>query len=116
MHHSAETQEIAKETLILGEIKEAEKKADEIIESAKRQKESIIQDARANASRMAALSEAEIRKSHEKKLMDFKEKSKLLFEDRVSEHMILARQAKAKAEKNMVKSTEFVIKKFEEMI
>ena len=116
MNHSAETQEIAKEVLILGEIKESEKKAEEIVESAKKQKESIIQEAKASASKMIASSESEARKSHEKKLMDFKDRSKLLFEEKISEHKISAKQAKTKADKNISKAADTVIKKFEEMV
>ena len=116
MYHSGETQEIAKEILILGEIREAEKKADEIVESAKRQKESILQEAKSNASKMTDSSDTEIRKSSEKKLMDFRDKSKLLFEEKISEHKALAKQAKAKAEKNIGKAADFALKKFEEMI
>src|SRR3989344_2569536 len=116
MHHSAETQEIPKEVLILGEIKESEKKAEEIIEIAKKQKESIIQEAKSSASKMIASSESEARKSHEKKLMDFKDRSKLLFEEKISEHKISAKQAKTKADKNIPRAADIVIKKFEEMI
>ena len=116
-HSTAETEEISgMEASILAEIKDSEKKADEILEKAKAQKESILQEARVNSLKLLAAKEDEIRKAHEKKLMDFRERSKLLYEEKILEGRSSAKQLKAKSEKNIAKAVDFVVKKFEEMI
>ena len=48
--------------------------------------------------------------------MDFREKAKLLKEDKLAEGKIPVKQLKTKAEKNIAKAVELVLKKFEEMI
>lgn len=104
------------EAEILSEIKEAEKKADETIERAKRGKESLVHEAKINASKLLAAGEVEIRKLQEKKIADFKEKAGLLREEKLAEGSAAAKQIKAKAEKSTAKAVEFILKKFEEMI
>ena len=104
------------EAEILGEIKEAEQRADEVIERAKREKEAIISKAIADSAKLIADKKEEIRKSQEKKLMEFREKAKLIKEERLAEGKIAVKQLKAKAEKNIPKAVDFVMKKFEEMI
>lgn len=113
--------EIAEETIspeaaILSEIREAEKKAEEIIEKAGLQKASIVQEARKEAARLVSSKLEEIRKSQEKKVMDFRDKAKLLSEEKLTESKLSAKQLKAKSEKNIPKVVDFVLKKFEEMI
>lgn len=104
------------ETEILTEIRESEKKADEILERGKREKESIIQDSIKNSSKLLSEKEEEIRKSQEKKIMDFREKTRLIREEKLAEGKTAVKQLKAKAEKNIAKAAELVIKKFEEAI
>ncbi len=104
------------EAEILSEIRDSEKKADEIIERAKREKEAILHQARANSSKLLALKEEEIKKLQEKKLMEFREKSKLIREEKLAEGKSMAKQLKAKSEKNIPKAVEFVMARFEEMI
>ena len=104
------------ETAILSEIREAEKKADEIVERAKLQKDSIIQEAKTNASKIILAKEEELRKTQEKKIMEFRNKSRLLSEEKLAEGKSLAKQIKAISEKNIPKAVNFVLKKFEEMI
>lgn len=104
------------EAEILTEIRDAEKKADEIIESARMEKESIINEAVKNSSKLLAAKEEEIRKLQEKKIMEFREKTKLIKEEKLSEGKSLVKQIKAKAEKNIPKSVEFVMKMFEETL
>ena len=104
------------EAEILIEIRESEKKADEITERAKREKERILHEAKVNSSRLLAANEEEISKSQEKKLMDFRDKSKLIYEEKIGEGKITAKQTKTKSEKNVAKAVDFVISKFEEMI
>ena len=56
------------EAEILLEIKDTEKKADETIEKAKREAESIVQEAIRNSSRLLAAKQDELRKIQEKRL------------------------------------------------
>ena len=104
------------EAEILIEIKDSEKKADEITERANKQKEAILHDAKVNSSKLVAAKEEEIKKSREKKIMDFRDKVRLLKEEKLAEGKNTAKQLKAKAEKNIPKAVEFVMKKFDEMI
>ena len=104
------------EAEILGEIKEDEQRADEIIERAKKEKEAIISKAIADSAKLIADKKEEIRKSQEKKLMDFREKAILIKEERLSEGKTTAKQLKAKSEKNIANAVDFVVKKMEEMI
>ena len=104
------------EAEILGEIKDTERKADETIERAKRERESIVQEAIRNSSKMLAAKEDELRKLQERKIIDFREKTKLIKEEKILEGKIQAKQLKAKAEKNAAKAVELVLNRFEEMI
>lgn len=115
-HLAAETESHNPEADILMEIRASEKKADEIIERARREKDGIIHEARVNASKSIIAKEEELRKLHEKKLADFKDKARLLSEEKLAEGKVMAKQIKAKSEKNMPKASDFVLKKFEEMI
>ena len=98
------------------EIRESEKKAEEIIERAKRESQAIIQEATKNSSKTLAAKEDEIRKAQEKKIMDFREKASLIKEEKLAEGRTIVKQIKAKSEKNVAKAVELVMKKFEEMI
>lgn len=104
------------EAEILSEIIESEKKADEIIERAKREYESILQDATKNSSKLSSTNDEEIRKLQDKKIMEFREKLKFIKEEKLGEGKNIAKQLKLKAEKNILKTVDFVMKKFEEMI
>ena len=104
------------EAQILTEIRDAEKRADEAIERAKRQKVVIIQEAIRNSTRLFVAKEDELKKSQEKKIMDFREKAKLIKEEKLTEGKTLTKQLKTKAEKNIAKAVDAVLKKFEEMI
>lgn len=104
------------EAEILGEIKDSERKADDITERAKREKEAITQEAARNSSKFLSAKEEEIRKAQERKIMDFREKAKLMREEKLAEGKNMARQIKLKSEKNAAKAVEIVMKKFEEMI
>ena len=104
------------EAEILSEIRDAEKKADDIIGRAKREKEAILQEAARNSSKLLASKEEEIKKLQEKKIMEFRDKSRLVKDEKIAEGKSTARQTKAKAEKNIAKAVEFVMKKFDEMV
>mgnify|MGYP001558124001 CR=1 FL=1 len=101
---------------ILSDIKESEKKAEEIIENAKMEKGAILNEAAKNSSNLLAAKEDEIKKIQEKRIMNFRDKLKLLKEEKTSEGKNAAKQIKVKAEKNIPKTVEFIIKKFEEVI
>mgnify|MGYP001572614757 FL=1 len=104
------------EAEILTEIKESEKRAEEIIERAKKDKESIIHEANSNSSKLLLAKQEEIKKSQEKKIADFREKAKLIREEKLAEGTIQVKQLRAKAEKNIPKAVDFVLPKFEEMM
>ena len=88
----------------------------EVIERAKSEKESIIQEAMRNSSKSVAEKEEDGKRLQEKKLAEFREKSKLIREEKLAEGKAIAKQLRAKAEKNIPKAVDFVIKKFEEMM
>mgnify|MGYP001616720510 CR=1 FL=1 len=104
------------EAEILTEIKESEKRAEESIERAKRDKESIIHEANSNSSRTLLAKQEEIKKLQEKKIADFREKAKLIREEKLAEGKAQVKQLRAKSEKNIAKAADFVLKMFEEMI
>ena len=104
------------EAEILTEIKDSEKRAEETIERAKRDKESIIHEANTNSSKSLLARQEEIKKSQEKKIADFREKAKLIREEKLAEGKTQVKQLRAKAEKNIAKAADFVLKRFEEMV
>ncbi|MBI2656944.1 hypothetical protein HYX03_04345 [Candidatus Woesearchaeota archaeon] len=104
------------EAEILGEIRDSERKADDIAERAKREKEAILQESARNSSRFLSAKEEEIRKAQEKRIMDFREKARLMREEKLADGKSTAKQVKLKSEKNAAKAVELVVKKFEEMI
>ena len=104
------------EAEILTEIKDAEKRADEIAERAKSEKERMLQEAIRNSSKLLGEKESEIRKLQEKKVIDFRDKARLIKEEKLADGKAAVKQLKAKAEKNIPKAVELVIKKFEETI
>lgn len=115
-HAIIEGESISPEIAILAEIKESEKKADEILERAKNEKDRIVHEARSNASKFLALKDEEIKKSREKKISEYRDRAKLLEEERLAEGRLSAKQIKSKSEKNTQKAVDFVLKKFEEMV
>lgn len=104
------------EVEILIEIRDSEKKGDELIERAKREKDEIIRQTAADSLRLLSAKEEEIRKAQEKKIMDFREKIKFVREEKLGEGKAMLKQIKLRAEKNIPKAVEFAMKKFDEMI
>ena len=105
-----------REIAVLSEIKESEKQAEEILEKAKSEQDSITHQARTDASKLLSQKAEEIKKFQEKKIMEFRDKVKILNEEKISEGKTLAKQLKSKADKNSGKAVELVMKKFEEMV
>ena len=114
--HKSHEEDSSREIAVLAEIRESEKKSDEILEKAGSERESIIHQARLDASKLISGKTEELKKAQEKKIMEFRDKVKLLNEEKISEGKMMARQLKAKADKNSAKAVELVLKKFEEMI
>ena len=111
-----ENNEQGMELSILKEIREAEKKAESIIEKAREEKENIVHDAVVEASKYFSKRSEEIRALSEKKIADFREKSKLIKEEKVEEGRQQAKLIKSKSSKKSDEAADFIIKKFEEMI
>ena len=110
------TLNITKEAEILTEIKESEKKAEEIIERAKREKEEIMQKALKNSLDLLAVKKEELRKAQEKRLADFINESNSRKNETLVNSKKLLDQIRAKAEKNIDKAVEFVMDKFKGMM
>lgn len=106
----------SKETEILSEIRDSEKKVGDIIEKAKIEKQEIIDKAVRDSLKLLAAKKEEIRKSQEEKLIDFINQASSRKAKKLGEGKKLATQIKAEAEKNVNNSIDFVMKKFEEMI
>jgi len=113
--HEAED-DSQREIAVLSEIKESERKAEEILEKAKSEQDSMIHQVRMDASKLLSQKTEEIKKFQEKKIMEFRDKVKILNEEKISEGKTLAKQLKSKADKNSGKAVELVMKKFEEMV
>ncbi len=114
--HETNGNDSSREIAILSEIKESEKKAEEILEKAKSEQDSIIHQAGMDASKLLSQKTEEIKKFQEKKVMEFRDKVKLLNEEKLIEGRTLAKQLRLKADKNSGKAVELVMKKFEEMV
>ena len=111
-HHSTKDVEFE----ILKEIKQAETKSSQMIESAMKEKDSIISDANKNASKMLQEKQEQTRKEHEAKISNFREQSKLIREEKLGEAKIQVRQIKTKSEKNLDKAADFMMKKLDSII
>ena len=105
-----------KEAEILTEIRDSEKESEDIVEKAKKEKEEIIAKAIRNSSDLLTNKTEEIRKLQEKKIMDFRDKSKSIKNKKLEEGKKIAKQISNKAQKNFSNALEFVMRKFEEMI
>ena len=110
------TLNITKEAEILTEIKESEKQAEEIIESAKTEKEERIKEAARNSSKLLAERTEEIKGMQEKKLADIINESNSRRNEKLANSKKLLDQIRAKAEKNIDNAVEFVMDKFKEMM
>lgn len=105
-----------KETEILIEIRDAEKKAESIIKRAKAESESIIQEALKNSSHLLSEKQESIMNVKEKEIADFREKLILIKREKSDEGVEIAKQMKSKTQKSIPKAIEFIMQKFEEMV
>ena len=101
---------------ILIEIRDSEKRADDIIAKAGGERESIVREAIINSSKLLSEKKEETRKLQEKRIFDFREKMKLIKEEKLNEGKNAVKVLKPKSEKNISKAVDFIIKKFEEQI
>ena len=100
------------ETEILNQIKISEKKAEEIVEKANKQKDSMIQDAIKDSAEILNDKKEELRILQEKKVLDYKEKAITLKNEKIIENKKTIILIKKKAEKNIVKAVQFIMDKF----
>ena len=114
MKHEENSKDIGAEILL--EIKNSEKKADDTLNDARKQRDSIIQEAVDASSKLIESKRSELSKQSEKKISDFKEKSHLLREEKLNEGKGIVKQVRSKSDKNVPKAVDHIIAKFEEMI
>ena len=116
MDNIAETeQKDSKTAEILMQIREAERKADEILEKAKTESEKIISGASTNSSKMLHSIEEQTRKENDKKISDFAGNAGIIKDEKIAEGKAIVKQVKLKAQKNTAKAVDFVLQKFQEM-
>lgn len=104
------------EAEILVEIKEAEKKTEEMLHSAEQKKHSIINEAAANVSKLVEKEEERLRMTHDEKIVAFRDIAKHLKEEKLAEGKIAVKQLKAKSSKNIKDAVDFVMNKLDAMV
>jgi len=114
MQHNEETKNVEFE--ILEEIKKAEAKSAYLVESALKEKGAIIAEAQKGAARLLQESQDRIFKEQESRISEFREKSRLIREEKLGEAKIQVRQIKSKSDKSMQKAVDFVLQKIEASI
>jgi vacuolar-type H+-ATPase subunit H len=107
---------VTKEFEILSSIKDAEKKADEINEASKKEREDIISNSVRESSQLLAQRKEEIVKDQEKKINDFMSSAISRKNEKSEEAKKEVIQLIEKGEKNIDKTVKFVMEKFEERI
>ena len=110
-----ETSSVSIESQILSDIRNSEKKADEILQKAQTDREAILHNAAASASVIATKAQEGIRAEQEKKAADAREKAKLIRAEKLAESKAPIRQLRSKSDKSASKAADFIVKKFEEM-
>jgi V/A-type H+-transporting ATPase subunit G/H len=103
----------SKETEILNEIRISEKESETIVEKAEIEKQKLIDDAKKNSSKLLAEQADEAVKNQEKKLTDARDKAKAAKDEQIKEGEKTVKQISVKAEKNVSKAIDFIMKKFE---
>jgi V/A-type H+/Na+-transporting ATPase subunit G/H len=105
-----------KEAQILSEIRSSETDAEKLMLEANKEKGRIIDITKKDASILFLSKKEEIQKQHEKVIAEFKVKSVSVRAKKIEDGIKSAKNIKAKAEKNISKAVDFVMKKIEEMI
>ena len=101
---------------ILNDIKDAERKADAIIDKAVKEKEKILNEAHSKASTLLIGEEQKVQQQQDKKISDHKDKLKALKARKAEEGRKLASEAEYKANKNIGKATDYIIEKIDEKV
>ncbi len=109
-----ESKQFTKEAEILNEIRESEKKADEIMDRAIKEKESILQESIKRASAFLIEKQTEIDLLKDRKIAEFKENSKFILQKKIEDARIIVAKLKSDSEKEISNGTFLIIKKFEE--
>jgi len=104
------------EAQILEDIRNSEKRAQEILEKANAEKERILHEASSAASGLISSMGEEVRKDQEKKIAEFRDAARHIREDKIAEGKKNIKQLKSKSEKNVGKAAEYILGKFEEMM
>ena len=115
-NHHSHSSAFAKVENIISEVKDAEKKADVLIERAKKEADELVQSAKHEASTVIRKEEDLFAKEQEKKLSELKD---TLAASKVEEAQETAKEIseiKAKAKKNQAKAIAHIIKAFEDKI
>ena len=107
---------MSKEIEILTEIRDSEKRAEHVVEKARRESQDIIEDAQQSSSELLTAKKEEIKELQKKRLSDVGDKASSMKNERLRDGLKEVKQTKEKAEKNISKAVEFVMKKFEAMI
>ena len=102
-----------KETEILKEIRDSEKRAEDMLEKAKVESDAILDDAQKNSSELLSKKKGEIRKLQEKKLSGSRAKAESLKKEKLEEGKKAVKQLRTKAGKNVGKAVDFVMENFE---
>ncbi len=104
----------SKAEAIIREVKEAEKMAETIIETARKDAEAILQEARINAAEIVRSEEESSQKEQGKKLAEARKTT-----DSAAEKQDIEKESaalSAKASRNIPKATSLVLGAFEELI
>ena len=108
--------QLAKEAEILKEIRTSEEESEGMLKKAEAEKQKIIEKAKKDSLKAISDSKGRIMREQEEKLVALREKASSLRNENLQESQSSIAQLKAKAEKNISKAVDFVIKKFEEMV
>ncbi len=106
----------AKAESIISEVKDSEKKAEAILEKAKKDASILLQEAKAEAVALLKQEEEMLAKEHEKKLSELREKLALSKESGQEAVAKETSELKARAKKNKSKAISHITKVFEDRI
>ena len=105
-----------KEAEILSDIRNSEKKAEEIIEKAGIDSQDIVNEAQRNSLQQLKAKKDELANLQDRKVVDSRAEAEALKKEKLEEGMKIVEQMKKKAEKNIGKAVDAVMNKFEEAI
>lgn len=99
---------------IFAEIREAEKRAEEILQNAEKEKEKIISDARRNASSLILKKFEEIDKERAKRIQNFQANVYVLKETKLGEIKDEIKKLEKSAPKKIEKTADIIFERFVE--